>query len=372
MRSQGLGIPPWDRTTSPAQALSQLVVSQSQELWAGFLAMRPRAPLLTEPDYQHARQVDRTIVWTWLMRGTLHLAAAADFPWMIRLLGPGLAASLGTRLRQLGWDDELLSKGRRVLVRVLRDDTFLTRKEIARVFEEQALPFQGQALPNFLTASALEGLICRAADRGKQYTYALVDEWLPPPPPFDREQSLARLALSFLKAYGPAVWQDLKIWAGMKAADARLAFDLVRSQIEPVQMPLVDGKEPELAWMPSDRLHWLDEIPAGQVVVRLQPYFETYLLGYRDRRLLIHPEHHKQVFNGGEINPVLLVDGFACGRWKIDRKSDPLQIIVQPFEPLDPQVQAQVDLETQDIGRFYGMPAVCTILPLLTPGPVVQ
>src|ERR1700730_6308778 len=56
------------------------------------LAVRARSSGLREHDVTRALEIDRSLVRTWLLRGTLHIAAAEDIGWMLGLLGPRFAA----------------------------------------------------------------------------------------------------------------------------------------------------------------------------------------------------------------------------------------------------------------------------------------
>jgi len=84
LKSQGLL---WG-SDSPAAVLGRVVGVQAQEMPAGELSIRARSSGLTAADVRQARLAARTMVWTWCMRGTLHLVRSADAPWLMPLLGP--------------------------------------------------------------------------------------------------------------------------------------------------------------------------------------------------------------------------------------------------------------------------------------------
>jgi Winged helix DNA-binding domain len=54
----------------------------------------------------------------------------------------------------------------------------------------------------------LEGLICSGAMRGKQHTYALLDERVPPASMLTHEEALAELTRRFFTSHGPATIKD--------------------------------------------------------------------------------------------------------------------------------------------------------------------
>ncbi len=87
--------------------------------------------------------------------------------------------------------------------------------------------------------------------------------------------------------------------------------------------------------------------------MRLLPSFDTYLLGYRGRDLVVAPEHARRIHpGGGLLHAALLVDGRAVGTWRIKRQRERLDVIVEPFDTLAPDVHAGLAAEVADVGRF--------------------
>jgi hypothetical protein len=106
------------------------------------------------------RAEDRSIAWTWAMRGTLHLLAAEDTGWLLALLGPKFIAGGKRRLAQLGWDEGRTAAGLRLLEAALGERGGLTRSEIAQVFKQEGLPSEGQAPFHLIYRAAREGRLC--------------------------------------------------------------------------------------------------------------------------------------------------------------------------------------------------------------------
>ncbi len=91
-----------DTTRGSASAravVSHLVAVQAQDLRAATLGVGVRADGLTAADVERARNVERSIVRTWCLRGTLHLVAASDVRWLLDLVRSGLVAANRTRRR---------------------------------------------------------------------------------------------------------------------------------------------------------------------------------------------------------------------------------------------------------------------------------
>jgi hypothetical protein len=72
----------------------------------------------------------------------------------------------------------------------------------------------------------LDAVICSGARRGKQITYALLDERVSAAPPMERDEALARLAGLYFSTRAPATVHDFAWWSGLTGA-FRLVFSAV-------------------------------------------------------------------------------------------------------------------------------------------------
>jgi hypothetical protein len=96
----------------------------------------------------------------------------------------------------------------------------------------------------------------------------------------------------------------------------------------------------------------LDEL-GGDPVVRLLPRYDCYLLGYQSRDFMVSGAHARRLHpGGGLINPSLIVDGWAVGTWRRERKKSRSTIVIEPFEAIGEVVQPAIEAEVQDMGRF--------------------
>jgi hypothetical protein len=83
------------------------------------------------------------------------------------------------------------------------------------------------------------------------------------------------------------------------------------------------------------------------------PGFENYLLGYRNRDLILVSEHVRKVYTGGGmLHPVLLVDGRGAGTWKLERGRKATDVIVEPFHELKDEERHGLTAEMEDVIRF--------------------
>ncbi len=114
-------------------------------------------------------------------------------------------------------------------------------------------------------------------------------------------------------------------------------------------------------WLPVSKLKMLSPSRPHKRMVKLLPAFDTYLLGYADRSLLVSEQRRKNVYHGGQTLPVVLVDGAAAGTWRYERRGKRLAIEVKPFERLDDTSSGLVAEEAEDVARFLGLPATLSI-----------
>jgi hypothetical protein len=329
---------------------------QAQELPAAVLGVWVRVEELAAPEVEEARLRERSIVRTWCMRGTLHLLATEDFGWLVHLLGPVFVRKSRRRYDQLGLTEEICTEATHAIREVLGDQGPLTRAELAGHLAEQGLPTEGQAAYHLVRRAGLEGAICFGPEPSGEPTYVLVESWLHTEGEIVGTDAGTQLARRYLAAYGPAGPKDLAAWSGLSVSEARACFESVSDELLEVE---IDGY---LMWILKSRAAWLDEPLGSEVVVRLLPGYDTYLLGYRSRDLAVPGRYAKRVHpGGGVLRPTLIVDGCAAGTWNAKRGKAGLAVTVEPFESLSDQIAAALKDEVQDLGRFHGLGATLSV-----------
>jgi hypothetical protein len=333
---------------------------QAQVLSAAALGMRARSPGLSAASVNRALNDERSIVRTWLMRGTLHVVAAEDVRWLVDLLGPVFSRAATRRHAQLRLDDDLKARGVAAIRRILSDSGPLTRHELVDRLRRWnvALDPQTQAPIHLIALAALQGILCLGPDRDdSDPTYVLMDDWVPRRPTRSRESALTELGRRYFAAYGPATVEDLSAWSGLSMIDARSAVRGARGGLADV---MIQGR-PGFLWK---QLLKLDAKPR-KTDVRLLPAFDTYLLGYRRRDLAVPiPLQRRLQRGGGWLHPAVLVNGRAVAAWSL-RKSEARggQVLVEPSESLGRTVRAGIGAEVADIGRFLDQRLAVEIAP---------
>jgi hypothetical protein len=339
------------------QIIGDLGGVQAQDTKAAALAVRARGGGLVASDVERARVEERSVVRTWLMRGTLHLVAAEELGWLLALLAPIFIRSGRGRRARLGLDEETGIRGVRALVKMLAERGPLTRAEIRQGLAPQGIPMAGQAAIHLIRLAALEGFLCYGPERAGQETFVLLADWMDAGVAMPPEQAPTELARRYLAAYGPATPEDFATWSGLALGVAREAWGGLSPQL--LEVDTAGGA----AWMLQSRAAWLEEALAARPVVNLLPGFDTYWLGYRSRDLALDPVHARRVFpGGGMLRPALLVDGRAAGTWKIKRHRNYSEVVVEPFEEITSDIQRGLELEVEDLAHFLGSEARLNVM----------
>jgi Winged helix DNA-binding domain len=317
----------------PVAVAERLLAVQGQDPRGFRLAVRARTRHLTAADVDRALTDDRSLVVSWLNRGTLHLVRSEDYPWLQALTTPPLYTSAATRLRQEGVPPEVGERAVEVVARALTDEGPLTRLELRERLERADVPTGRQALIHILFLVAVRGIAVRGPMLGKQQAYVLVRDWIGEPRPVDRDRALAELARRYLVGHAPADERDLARWAGLPLRDARAGLKAIAPELEELDGGLVRlaKRRPKV------------EIPSP----RLLGAFDPVLLGWISREQIIGP-HTSLVTRNGIFHPFALVNGRAVARWRFAKD----EVSVEPFEPIPAEAAAALELEAADVARF--------------------
>ena len=143
--------------------------------------------------------------------------------------------------RKIGLDAAMFKRSRVALTRALQGGQHLTRDELRAFFQKSRILIDGDLRMTYLVMHAeLDGIICSGPRRGKQFTYALLDERVPVTKALERDNALAELARRFFNSRGPATVHDFAKWSGMTTKDARAGLESVKENFE---SSVVDGKD---------------------------------------------------------------------------------------------------------------------------------
>lgn len=350
LRSQRLH--PDTALTQTSQLVKEVGALQSQEWLAAMLAIRARTHGLSAAHVRHAREVERSVVLTWAMRGTLHLVAAEDVQGLLALFGSRFISQTAQRYKQLNLDEPIRHKAIALLPDLLHERGPLTRPELAGALGAYGIPVQGQAIHHLLRFAALRGVVCFGPEREGVLTYTALDDWLADLPQrhFNDDQMLAEIVRRYVEAYGPARLEDFVRWSGLPSKTAQIGFETIRHQL--IEVDLMGHQ----AFISGKLAEWLN-VTQDAPQVRLLPRYDSYWLGYASRDVMVPDVYAKRVHpGGGLIHAVLIVNGQAAARWRIKRHKECISIDIQPFEKISDEIVAQVRTEACAIAQFLGEP----------------
>lgn len=311
---------------------------QSQDPTAAALSIRARSRGLVMADVVSALCDTREVVSTWTLRGTRHWHAREDVRWLLGLLGPVFNRQ-GRRAEQLGIAGATGDGAVRALRDTLADDGQMTRKQVKERLAAHGVDPTGQAAIHVIHRAALEGVLCVVPTADGKERYAALDEWIPPAPAIPPEEAAAELVRRYLAAFGPATPADLGRWSGLGAPAARAAWESIGGELAEVGAG---------GWVLQDDAERVVRDAGRAAPLRLLGSFDTLVLGYADRSLLVPPARTADVnAGGGMVRPTVLADGEVVGTWS-------LRTGVDAFRPLTVEERDAVALELEDVGRFLG------------------
>jgi hypothetical protein len=321
---------------SPVAVVERLLAVQSQDLRGARLAVRARSEGLSVADLDRALTEERSLLITWLNRGTLHLVTRDDYPWLQALTTPPLFTGNARRLAQEGVTPVAADRGVAAIERALGDEGPLTRDQLRDRIAAARVPTTGQALVHVLFLAALRGIAVRGPIVGKQHAYALVREWLGEPQPVDRDRALAELARRYLAGHGPADERDLARWAGLPLRDARAGLRAIASELVEREDGLVDlARRAPAAELPQPRL-------LGS--------FDPLLLGWCSREPILGSNANR-VVAGGLFRPFALVGGRAAATWRLADAG----VTLEPFALLRRADRSALAADGEDVVRYLGL-----------------
>jgi hypothetical protein len=337
-----------ERFPSVLDAVRWLGAVQAQDYGAATWALGQRAAGATEA------QIDElfdggAIVRTHVLRPTWHVALPEDIGWLLALTGPRVRRGLVGRWQELEIDEDVVARACAAIAAALAGGCYRTRTELGEALRAAGVAPHGQRLPHLLMAAELDGLIVSGPRRGKQFTYALLEERAPAVRPMDRTEAIVELTRRYFQSHGPAQLQDFVWWSGLTMADARLGLSLAGAALD--------------RWVVEGATYWFAAgmEPPGDAptTAHLLPNFDEYTVAYRDRAAAVHADRpfDPALFSFGSVlSNVVLVDGRVRGAWRRTFARREVRVAIRLLDPLDPDEAAAVEEAGRALARFLQSP----------------
>jgi len=346
LRNQRLTGPPFEK---PEQVVKWLTAVQSQDYAGAKWAIAQRVKE-TADDEIDALFNDGKILRTHVMRPTWHFVMPADIRWMLKVTAPRVNAVSAYYYRKLELDDALFRRSNTAIAKALRGGKQLTRSEIAQALKLARIDAKGLRLAYLILRGELDAVICSGALRGKQFTYALLDERVPKFKTLERDEALAELTKRYFTSHGPALLRDYTWWSGLTMADAKAGIEMAGHELDHTT---VDGKT-----------YWFGELAettkTKAPLIHLLPNYDEYLIAYKDRSSSIDPSLHNHLRQRDDAfnAHIIVLNGQVIGGWRRTIEKDKVTINANPLLKLGAAENRALRLAAERYGQFLGKSAV--------------
>ena len=335
---------------TPQEIVAWMGAVQGQDYlgtkWALGLRMQNGTDDALEQAFNEGR-----ILRTHVMRPTWHFVTPADIRWILELTAPRVQALMAPYYRQYGLDEATLVRSNDVIAKALAGGRFLTRAELGTALAEEGISTNAMRLGFIMGHAELDAIVCSGPRRGKQFTYALLDERAPQAKSLPRAEALAELTRRYFTSHGPATVHDFAWWSGLTVADAKAGLAMVTSHLHHEE---IDGQNYWFSASASTNPTPLAAAPSEAAF--LLPTFDEFLVGFRS---------FDESRRGGGVlvfESTIVIGGKVMGSWKRTFKKGGVVIELAPFSPLNDDEGEAVNAAAQRYGEFMAMPVVSRYL----------
>lgn len=335
-----------------AGVVTWLGAMQAQDAASAAWSFGVRLPGLTMADLDAAVERGEAIR-TWPMRGTVHYVPPRDARWMLELMGRRVLRSTATRRESLGLTEAEADRAVEVLASALAGGRRLTRAQCLDALREAGIDPAGQRGYHLLVYASLQGVTCFAPRIGTSDAFMLLDEWVPDPHRPDPEEALATIARRYFRGRGPATVADFAGWAGLPVTQCRRAVAALGDalvEVEVAGQPMLADRELVKAYSPPSR--------RSRPRLLMLPGFDEFLLGYKDRTLLLDPAHLPAIIPGGNgvFQATVVRDGRVVGTWRRVVKRTAVEVTVTELVTLSARDRTAIEAALQPYGHFLDLP----------------
>lgn len=339
-----------DRPSDVAGVVEWFGAMQAQDLGSGLWSLGSRLPGQTRSEVESALE-GREALRTWPMRGTVHLVPPRDARWMLELTGVRALEGATKRREYLGLSQRVADQAVDVLGSALAGGGRMTRAQCMATLQGAGVEVTGQLGYHLLWYTSQQGVTCIAPNVGTEQTFVLLDDWVPDYHAPERDEALGIMALRYFRGHGPASRKDFAGWTGLLMADVKAALAVAGPGLSAVTVNEVEMYVAADAVPPA-------AVPRTPKAVLAVAGFDEYLLGYKDRSLMIAEEHKQAIIPGGNgmFAWTIVRDGSVIATWKRTKRAKETLIDVLSLVPLKASDRMQVDEALKPYGRFIERP----------------
>ena len=351
------------RATELVDVVAALGGVQAQLQASAELQLAARVDGIARADVRAALWERRELVKAWTLRGTLHLHPASELPlWHAARRAVAVEnQSLPAWRDPNGNDHPPLDAEQVAAVRAAVHDVLdgrcLLREEIVEEVIARVGPEPRERLSSGF--AFFLGDLCQGPPHGAKVTFARPDQWVDGWHEPNESGALREACRRFLHTYGPARPADFLEWFGsgrLNAADGRMLF-------ESIELDKVDVEGHRAFVLAGDA-----SFPEATGSVRLLPEYDAYVMGFREREVLVPARVRERVatrprgrYEGPAGLRFLLIDGLTAGLWDRAKRGKRLEIRVMPVRALAKPQRHELQTEVARLGAFLGLEPVLTI-----------
>jgi hypothetical protein len=338
--------------SDPVAIVQRLGAVQAQDYAGGKWGIGLRGEQLTDARVEAALN-SGAIVRTHVLRPTWHMMAAEDARWILALTGPRVLAANASYCKKLELDDAAFKKTAKILTKALSGGKYLTREELNAALARGGIDAShAQRLGYILMQAEATGLICSGPRRGKQLTYALIEERIPATPARSRDEMLAELARRYFATRGPATVHDYSWWSGLTMADAKKSVAILSAELS--------------SEIVGDNTYWFTgDVPPrarAKVEAHLLPNYDEYFIGFRDRSAILEHVKGMSLVPGDPLFTlhVVSLNGQIVGGWKRSMSAKSASIEITLGIKPKPEERKAIDRAIKRYGAFLELPLEVT------------
>jgi hypothetical protein len=318
--------------------VSWLGAIQGQEYALTKWSIGLRAPWLKDEDVETELSQGR-ILRTHLLRPTWHFVADSDIRWLLKLTAPTVHQASAFMYRSLELNEKLFLKANKIIEKTLPGRS-LTRDELNAELKRNKIAVSGPRLAYIIMNAELAGLICSGPRKGKQLTYALLEERVKPAPSFSREESLLMLTTRYFTSRGPATIKDFSMWSGLKMADCKRGLAVASAVIKEEKV------EGETYFLP------LNQRKGTVSGMYFLPIYDEMIMGYKDRSVLYDQRNKLRPVPGLRYNGTILDNGQVIGTWRRVDESKAINVQFDFFKRLNKSQKEYFKSACDHLERF--------------------
>ena len=324
--------------TSPAALVAWLGAVQAQDYPLATWSVAQRLVAGTPSDVE-AAVADGSILRAHVLRPTWHFVPRDDLRWMQELTAPRVRALMKHADRREGIDAALVTKSRKAIATAIARRGHLTRKEISDVLARAGVAANAWRVGQLLAHAELCAVVCSGTPRGRQQTYALLEERAPGSVRLAGDEALSELARRYFRSHGPATLKDFRWWSGLDARSAARAVETLGGSLD--RVPVGD----RIYLAPTDAV----KTTRGAVAHLIQP-FDEMVVAYSESRDVADTSGLARARAGGLLLRGLLLDGQLAGQWTTPSKQ---AVRITPFRTLSARERAAADRARQRFETTY-------------------